>query len=212
MIVDPIERERVARAIAALLERELRRQNGMELDELRISGGLAGVLRSWTGTVVDGWSVSCTAQDLDDKTQGSAEDICGADIYVGISVRRPNGARKSKGFLVQSKMGPDLVRSADLVEQCEKMGKKTQAPYVWIYGDKKIEVLKGEDILGRRPYSRDPWPKRKLKDVVDAILKCDEGDRDFGLPRGLQSGAGLRQRIRELRVPLGFALDATKRV
>lgn len=207
MIINPAARELIAKIIADRIHAELADQQDLGLQEPNISAGVAAELRKWEGTIVDGWEVTCVARELEDRGAGSAEDVSGADIYVAVTIKGPKDERISKGFLVQAKMGSKPSRSRDLVEQCRKMKKKTDDAYVWIYRERDIIVVKANDVLNRKPFSREFWPSRSPEDALDRILKCKEGDRDFGIPAGLSPHEGLKRRLGELRMMSGVAFD-----
>lgn len=209
MIANKRVRERLARVIERVLEAELMRQQTVGSQEPQITGGLAAELRHGGVRLSNGWDLEITAQDLPDRGEGSVEDICGADMYVAITVRVPGQPPISKGFLVQAKVGP-AGRSKDLVTQCGKMKAKTEAAYVWIYDEEgKLVVRSAEDVLSRTPRSRRPWPDRGISDLVASVLECREGDQGFGIPPTSTTTEGLARRIRELKVPLAVAFEAT---
>lgn len=210
MIFSKNIRSRLSQVIEQVLQAELRRQQIVGSQEPQITGGLAAELRHGSTELANGWRVEITAQDLPDRGEDSVESICGADMYVAITVRKPGHSPVSKGFLVQAKLGP-AGRSKDLVTQCEKMKAKTDAAYVWIYNEEgKLVVRKADDITSRTPRSRKPWPDRSVSDLIEKVLECREGDRGFGIPPGSSPTDGLAQRIKELKVPVGVAFEAVK--
>lgn len=211
MIDNPALREEIARILADRLHAELERQHDLELQEPNISAGLAGEMRRWDGFDASDWSVSCTAQELEDRAKGSAEDISGADIYIAITVRTPEGRIISKGFLVQAKIGPKPSRTADIVDQCRKMRAKTDGAYVWIYRENDIIVVRADDLLNRAARSRDDWPALSPEDFLERVLACREGDIGLGIPGEMTAHDGLKKRLGELRVPRALSFDILER-
>jgi len=211
MIDNPALREEVARILVERIHAELERQRDLKLQEPNISAGLAGEMRRWDGIQSRDWSVTCIAQELEDRAKGSAEDISGADIYIAITVRTPEGRVISKGFLVQAKIGLKPSRTAEIVEQCRKMRAKTDGAYVWIYREKDILVIRADDLLDRVARSRDVWPALSPEDLLDRVLACREGDLDLGIPDGMTAHDGLKRRLEQLRAPQALSFEIEER-
>jgi len=153
--------------------------------------------------------VEIVVQDLPDRGPRSLESRLGADLYVGIRVVRDGRLEMSKGLFAQSKLGTHLSKDgrSKLVDQCEKMRKRSPASYVWVYTPDGVRVITVQDVVRRD--SRNLLGGRRLDEAFSETFACHEGDPGIKLPDVQPDALPLRTAVglmlERMDAPNGFA-------
>src|SRR6266851_6379735 len=150
-----------------------------------------------------GLKIEVTAADMHDRASTMEKDT-GADLYVSV-VRRDRPVPVSKGMLVQAKWEHTL-RDPKLPGQIEQMTDRTNASYVFAYGESGVYCAKASTI---HPGTR-TLDMRPIGGLITDGLRCTAGDPHIGRDLSLSRAQGLRRKMRELQVPVGLAATLTR--
>lgn len=191
-VADKVCRDQVS---SITQEHQITSQIGQALVQ-RMSGWRFGMYR-----------VQVATQDFPDHGRGALERSVGADIFVGVRILRGDRSLLSKGILVQAKRGSHLSPRAkdDLDDQCERMRRRTDAAYVWLYTANGVRVLRAENVINRSNGNLSGG--RRLDALFSETLACNEGDPRIGIPPGRLRQATLGSMLEELRAEQGIGVD-----
>lgn len=186
LIDDEVTRNAIAEAMRTAVDRVVRQQVRRGISqEAQITAKIGPeVERALDGETFGGYQLRVAVQDFSDRGSAALEGEYGSDLYIGIQTieERP----KSKGMLIQAKIVPQgrrkIVRSSDLVEQCERMHDVSgSGSYVWVYDRNGVGVSTAGEILGMPKYSRKKIGVDTVYDQIRRVLECSEGDPHIGL-------------------------------
>ncbi|WP_226562659.1 hypothetical protein [Salipiger thiooxidans] len=213
---DPIARDLIAKALGKATDQAVREHLAGISQEAQITSRIGQSLEdTLNGETVLGHRIQVLTQDIPDRGPRSLEKAIGADLYVGISATS-GGIRRSKGFLVQAKIGRKLKSISDydaLEEDCSDMLQRSDASYLWLYERNGVRVVKAEEVLKRGSKSPKELQRRRASTVFSRTLECSEGDFDLGLPpvRGTRKKprTALGEMLEDLRVRKGVSVSIT---
>jgi hypothetical protein len=138
------------------------------------------------------------AKTLTDRGPRSQESRMGADFMGVLEVNVP-GYQVSKGFLAQAKMirRSGYLDTRELCRQCELMLALSPASYVFLYGEKGVEVISANAVIATGG-NLDAVQRETALKFFKNHLACMIGDRAISsaTPEGLaelQKKADVRQ-------------------
>ena len=113
-----------------------------------------------------------------DKQSGQ-ETRVGADLVIAVDLEL-DGVRVTKGVLVQSKVNQNLRHGvsvdsvAKLRSQCRVMRSRSNAAYVFVYGEQTTKVLSASGVLTGASLSQ--LPSKGVGEFFGDVMMCWAGD------------------------------------
>lgn len=206
---DSLVRDLIAEAIRSVVDGVSKDHYDALTQEHQLTSRICQALEiRFNRTLFGRYRVRVVAQEMPDKGPNTLERKTGADIYVGIEI--DDGDIVSKGFFVQAKW-KETDRSSsqhsDLVKQCAKMKNCTHSAYVWLYGQNGVDVVPANEIINHPKTRPEDLGSRKLNEMMQQVLDCNEGDFSLGLPLGVPPRRSLKLFLQERGVRAGLVLE-----
>lgn len=209
---DALSRDMIAEAIRSVVDEVVKEHYDALTQEHQLSSRLCGALEARLRRATFGeYRLEIVTQEAPDKGPNTLEKRSGIDLYIGIRIN--DGAVVSKGMLVQAKWkddGRNATEHTRLVEQCQKIDRRTEAGYVWLYGPSGVQVVPAKEIVASPTSTPETLGSRRLNEVFGQVLDCFEGDRRLAIPLGANLRADLAVMLDEYQVDLGIAIAVSR--